>query len=172
MTDLEILQSLPSLYPLKDFEEEAVLNICKMFEDIKAEIRHFMFDVNPSSSESDYACNYILDIIDKHIRKDFEAKDIAIKALKQEPCDDAISRQAAIDKWENTTLRGRTEFDQIIMMMPPVAPRPKMGQWIRVDSKKVRCSECDVIHLIAQYPQSANINYCPNCGTKMEVEEC
>ena len=29
MTDLEILQSLPSLYPLKDFEEEAVLNVCK-----------------------------------------------------------------------------------------------------------------------------------------------
>ena len=101
-----------------------------------------------------------------------QALDMAIKALEQEPCDDAISRQAAIDKWENTTLRGRTEFDQIIMMMPPVAPRPKMGQWIRVDSKKVRCSECDVIHLIAQYPQSANINYCPNCGTKMEVEEC
>lgn len=25
MTDLEILQSLPSLYPLKDFEEEAFL---------------------------------------------------------------------------------------------------------------------------------------------------
>lgn len=70
MTDLEILESLPSLYPLKDFEEEAVLNVCKMFEDIKAEIRHFMFDINPNSSESDYACNYILDIIDKHIRKE------------------------------------------------------------------------------------------------------
>ena len=38
MTDLEILESLPSLYPLKDYEEEAVLNVCKMFEDIKAEI--------------------------------------------------------------------------------------------------------------------------------------
>jgi len=36
--------------------------------DLKAEIRHFMFEVNPSSSESDYACNYILDLIDKHIR--------------------------------------------------------------------------------------------------------
>lgn len=72
MTDLEILESLPSLYPLKDFEEEAVLNVCKMFEDIKAEIRHFMFDINPSSSESDYACNYILDIIDKHIAESEE----------------------------------------------------------------------------------------------------
>lgn len=40
MTDLEILQSLPSLYPLKDYEEEAILNVCKMFEDIKAEIEN------------------------------------------------------------------------------------------------------------------------------------
>ena len=30
---------------------------------IAEEIRHFMLDVNPSSSESDYACNYILDVI-------------------------------------------------------------------------------------------------------------
>ena len=32
---------------------------------IRAEIKHFMYNVNPSSSESDYACNYILDILDK-----------------------------------------------------------------------------------------------------------
>lgn len=36
MTDKEILESLPSLYPLKDFEEEAVLNVCKILDDIKA----------------------------------------------------------------------------------------------------------------------------------------
>ena len=32
---------------------------------IADEIRHFMFEVNPSSSESDYACNYILDFINE-----------------------------------------------------------------------------------------------------------
>lgn len=45
-----------------------------VLENIKTEIRHFMFDINPSSSESDYACNYILDIIDKHIAES-EVKD-------------------------------------------------------------------------------------------------
>ena len=40
--------------------------------DLKAEIRHFMFEVNPSSSESDYACNYILDFIDKKMGKESE----------------------------------------------------------------------------------------------------
>lgn len=29
-------------------------------------VRHFMFVVNPSSSESDYACNYILDFINEY----------------------------------------------------------------------------------------------------------
>jgi len=47
--------------PLKEVPENSVL------EDIKAKIRHFMFEVNPSSSESDYACNYILDLINNHI---------------------------------------------------------------------------------------------------------
>lgn len=49
-------------------------------------------------------------------------------------------------------------------------PLPK-GQWIMVDKDKLKCSECEVIHYIAQYPQSANISYCPNCGAKMEVKE-
>ena len=44
--------------------------INKVLEEIKAEIRHFMFEVNPSSSESDYACNYILDVINKKMRKE------------------------------------------------------------------------------------------------------
>ena len=35
------------------------------FDKINAEIRHFMYDVNPNSSESDYACDYILNIINK-----------------------------------------------------------------------------------------------------------
>lgn len=35
MGDIEILESLPSLYPLQDYEEEAIINVCKMLEDIK-----------------------------------------------------------------------------------------------------------------------------------------
>ena len=42
----------------------------------------------------------------------------------------------------------------------------KTGHWIRVDKDKLRCSECDVIHFIAQYPQG-KIAWCPNCGAKM-----
>ena len=37
-----------------------------VLDKIAEEIRHFMFEVNPSSSESDYACNYILEVIKRY----------------------------------------------------------------------------------------------------------
>ena len=46
----------------------------------------------------------------------------------------------------------------------------RYGQWLETnDATKKRCSECDVIHLIAQYPHG-NANYCPNCGAIMDKE--
>lgn len=48
-------------------------------------------------------------------------------------------------------------------------PQPKMGWWVRVGKDKLRCSRCEVLHLIAQYP-NGKINWCPNCGAKMETE--
>lgn len=42
------------------------------------------------------------------------------------------------------------------------------GEWIRVDKDKVKCNKCEVIHYIAQYPSSAKIDYCPNCGARMK----
>ena len=38
----------------------------EVLDKIREEIRHFMMEVNPSSSESDYACNYIFGILDKY----------------------------------------------------------------------------------------------------------
>ena len=49
-----------------------------------------------------------------------------------------------------------------------VAP-VKHGEWLATtDENKKKCSECKVIHLIAQYP-TGQANYCPNCGAIMEV---
>lgn len=42
------------------------------------------------------------------------------------------------------------------------------SRWIETkDQNKKRCGRCDVIHLIAQYP-NGNANFCPNCGAKMD----
>lgn len=41
----------------------------EMLEELKAEIKHFMLDINPSSSESDYACDHMLTAIQQKIDK-------------------------------------------------------------------------------------------------------
>ncbi len=49
------------------------------------------------------------------------------------------------------------------------APPVVHGRWIQVDDTKCKCSECEVVTLIAQYPYGDK-NYCPNCGAKMDLE--
>lgn len=44
----------------------------------------------------------------------------------------------------------------------------KRGKWENTNTpNQLRCSRCDVIHFIAQYPHG-EINYCPNCGARMD----
>lgn len=74
-----------------------------------------------------------------------------------------IEREAAIDAawiaWIKSVIRKIPAADVV-----PV----RHGRWISThDTDKLRCSCCDVIHLIAQYPHG-EINYCPNCGARMD----
>lgn len=96
-------------------------------------------------------------------------KKSVIETLEQEPCEDAVSRQAVIDEIEFYQINPQ-HFDFVSLIdnikdLPSVNPQ-KIGHWIRVDDTKMRCSNCDIIHLIAQYPR-IGINYCPNCGARM-----
>lgn len=44
----------------------------------------------------------------------------------------------------------------------------KSGHWEQVDETKCKCSECEAIAMIAQYPPGADKNFCPNCGARMD----
>lgn len=117
-----------------------------------------------------------------------------LKMCEEETSGDLISRQAVIDKWENTTLRGRTEFDQVIMMIPPVNPQENERncvtcKWSK-DGHNAGTEECHLCMWESQYkPKTGHwiecdvlkevkcsncrmcfrdrTNYCPNCGAKM-----
>ena len=39
---------------------------------------------------------------------------------------DLISRQDALDEWNRLSERGRTEFDQVLMMLPSAQPEPEI----------------------------------------------
>lgn len=112
------------------------------------------------------------------------------RLLEQEPCEDAISKQKAIEAIDALYLDGDScvsfrasadgdaligKYQAITALddLPPVTPQPKMGRWKRINKEKYvqhamsyyRCSECgkDII---------GTHNYCPNCGAKMsEVDE-
>lgn len=52
--------------------------------------------------------------------------------------------------------------------MPAADVQPvKRGKWENTNTpNQLRCSNCEIIHLIAQYPHG-DIKYCPNCGARM-----
>ena len=103
-----------------------------------------------------------------------ETFDMAIQALSQEPCDDAVSRkdiQDYIAKYLSQYLyedvRQAVEvIDAYIGDMPSVTQ--KSGKWIETEYHRWKCSVCrekgmsewDNIH-------DVRTNYCPNCGAKM-----
>ena len=66
---LEKIDDAPTVeaIPKADYEARLKDDMVAMLTEIQLEIRHFMYDVNPSSSESDYACNYMIDIIQQKI---------------------------------------------------------------------------------------------------------
>ena len=105
----------------------------------------------------------------------------AIEALEQEPCDDAISRQAVLDCqhfiYDETGEELEVILAENVLNLPPVNPQPNIGHWIKNDNQGVQavgyltyhCSECGreisskyhgKLSLLNDFP------YC-HCGAKM-----
>ena len=107
-----------------------------------------------------------------------DALDIAIKALKQEHCDDTINRKAVyeqINSWIGSGEYRYTNTTYYLMKrirdIPSVMPQPKTGKWLNGELIPnditghwyAECSECGKVRIVD--------NYCPNCGAKMQEEE-
>lgn len=97
---------------------------------------------------------------------------LAIKALEQEPCEDAISRQAVdeLSKELVHTTKDKADFLcnfwEGLKKLPPVTPQPKIGHWIHF-AKSDDCSECR--YSTGKYGSPSK--YCPNCGAMMAESE-
>ena len=105
-------------------------------------------------------------------KQHYEAKQMAIKALERETCEDAeldfvqphkkipvnletcedaISRDMALEKMADYVASGYAdsvedfeEYSRIICQLPSVNPQPKTGKWIMIDKElqRYKCSEC------------------------------
>lgn len=106
---------------------------------------------------------------------------VALKALEQEPCEDAISRQAYIERFRKW---GYSEFGRkmdnealairVAMSLPPVDPQePKTGHWVKTKAENVygwpiyECSECKTW---LSDTKPSNFKFCFGCGAKMGSE--
>ena len=109
-------------------------------------------------------------------------KEQEIKALEQEPCEDAISRQAVCkiidDIRDCVSVNGYWAFLERLKKLPPVKQQePKTGHWIsdtiqgEIDGQIVKafiCSECGAISVFRTIDgKIVNGDLCPNCGAKM-----
>lgn len=124
-----------------------------------------------------------------------EMFDIAIKALEQQLCEDAISREN-VEECKELMTDTNEDLVYVVRMsdirqLPSVTPQPKMGQWILTQRNKyvdICCSECGHIRIkdyaygytvdeldldeVNDLITKIKMNYCEFCGTKMwEVEK-
>lgn len=121
-----------------------------------------------------YCKEHFMVMVDKDVWNKAE------KALKQESCEDAISRQAAIDiieSWLSCDDCNEVErhimraMQSVLYDLPHVTPQQKTGYWIEHphecgenwEYSKYECSEC------SEWEEN-NSEYCPNCGLKMVQE--
>ncbi len=142
----------------------------------------------------EYCNEHFLVLVEKDVWKDAE------KALttKNDLAVDCISRADAIKAMQNKakklknedTINGLCGAVAILYEMPPVTPiRPK-GHWKLVQRGKsidVCCSNCEAVRIkeyaynytideldnedINECFGSAEMRFCPNCGSRNEVEE-
>lgn len=100
--------------------------------------------------------------------KTIDALQNAIKALEQEPCGDAISRQVVLDEMYKRKKDGDAITAGFIKNLPSVTPMPKMGWWAILkdeygDVVEAVCSNCD---------KNGNHKwaFCPYCGQPKDAE--
>jgi DNA-directed RNA polymerase subunit RPC12/RpoP len=89
---------------------------------------------------------------------------------EQEPCDDAISRQAVLNilfykSDNNGEVRLSKELRDRIKNLLSVTVR-HTGEWIKSRCDMYVCSECDHIYTDLS-GERYGMNYCPNCGSRM-----
>ena len=106
------------------------------------------------------------------------------ECLEKHPCTDVISRQDAFDAFglsEKTRKYGGDhsgydtmmlyEIQDVIENLSPVIPQQKIGQWISLDDFRGKYNECGYRCSECGEHSDYKENFCPNCGTKMEVKE-
>lgn len=113
---------------------------------------------------------------------DKDAFTLAIQLLKQESCEDAISRKVVIEHYSTGEIAhcnhiSRNNLLDFIEQLPPITSKPKEGHWIKEkslhgwDGKSYQCSVCGrSIHIDPEVEDLTDYPYC-HCGAIMTESE-
>ena len=94
---------------------------------------------------------------------------IEILLVEQEPCEDAISRQAVFNIVENAQYR--VDAISEIEQLPSVAPKERTGHWEMYEDADGIYGVCDICGTDADFSHYGEAYpFCPNCGARMEIE--
>ena len=104
----------------------------------------------------------------------YRALILAIKALEQQPCDDAISREAVYEMVMRADFRDGFTYQMFkdrLDKVPSVQPSRK-GHWIGIDEEPHEDYECDKCGYVCStftvnIKPSDEYKFCPNCGADM-----
>ena len=140
--------------------EQAKKMIKAKLECLKRETSGTDFDCNNSNCDECSLCYE-----QGNMEEQKEALEMAIKALEQQPCEDTISRQDAIDaliEWYGCEPSVIGAFEDIIEKMPSAQPEEVTPHRNYQYLSDYWC-ECGW-HL----GKMGDVNYCPNCGKKVK----
>ena len=104
----------------------------------------------------------VLNMVEAHGSLAIGAKDMAIKALEQKPCEDCVSRQAVLEKindwWGITSTSGEPTLCDCIRELPPVTPTQK---WIPVSERLPEKNGKYLAYIINK--KDTNLQYIMTC---------
>ena len=149
--------------------EQAKKMLKAKLECLKRETSGTDFDCNNSNCDE---CS--LSYEQGNMGEQKEALVVSIKALEQQPCEDTISRQAAIDvldkRFDSIPMEQTTEILLLrkdLRNLPSAQPERIKGHWVNG-----RCDKCNghapFWCMASTYYAS---NFCPNCGADMRGEQ-
>lgn len=121
-------------------------------------------------------CKIYLDDLDR--THDCNEYKLLMQLLDRDPCEDCVSRQAIdqnIYDYAESNGLSYANMKNYILATPSVSPTCKKGKWIRkpVRNDKGGCVGAEMICTCCGKDNECdkNLNYCPNCGIEMEMEE-
>ena len=115
---------------------------------------------------------------EKPIGKIYEEHKLILELLEQEPCEDAVNRQAVLNTLDNmdkalnedrTVENYKELLKECYEVLPSVTPQPKKGYWIDIDATHSECNRCGAVFEIVS--GNGEANYCPNCGADMRGDD-